>query len=84
VVLEVTPMRGTEEGVALRVHASGKGRRSSSDVMSPWESEPVQAEPDVPRCVRIRLTLDAWEPARSVTVPGGATEPYKVEVVGGT
>ncbi len=82
-VLEVTPMRGTEEGAAVRVHLSGKGRSSSSDVVGPWESEPVQPEPDVPRCVRVRLTLDPWESGRGFTVPPGGTEPYQVEALAG-
>jgi eukaryotic-like serine/threonine-protein kinase len=83
-VLEVTPLRGTEEGVSVRVHLSGRDRASPNDVTGPWESEPVMAEPDVPRCVRIRLTLDPWEPARGFVIPTGSNEPYQIEVVGGS
>ncbi|MEZ4311139.1 MAG: serine/threonine-protein kinase [Polyangiaceae bacterium] len=80
-VLEVTPLRGTEEGAAIRVHLSGKADPSSSgDVLSPWESELVQAEHDAPRCIRVRLTLDPWVTSRTFTVPNGGTEPYQVDV----
>ena len=80
-VLEVTPLRGTEEGASFRVHLSGKDRASSTDVVGPWESEPVQVTPDVPRCLRVRLTLDPWEQSRGFIVPAGGSEPYQVEVV---
>src|SRR6185295_1493243 len=59
-VLEVTPMRGTEEGAPVRVHTGGKGHESASDTMSPWSSMPVPAEEDTTRCLRVRLVYDPW------------------------
>jgi hypothetical protein len=83
-VLEVTPLRGTEEGAAVRVHLAGSGTvsptASSSDVIGPWASPPLEMEPDVPRCVRVRLALDPWATGRGSIVPSGGPETYKVQV----
>jgi serine/threonine-protein kinase len=79
-VLEVTPLRGTEEGAAVRVHTSSKGAPSSSDVPSPWVSAPLVVDTDTPRCVRVRLTLDPWVTERSSVVPAGGPEPYTIQV----
>ncbi|MBK8254277.1 MAG: protein kinase [Polyangiaceae bacterium] len=80
-VLEATPLRGTEEGAPLRIHLTGKHKPTTSDVMNPWTSEPVQVELETPRCVRLRLTLDPWDPGRGVMFPAGGPEMYKVEVI---
>ncbi len=80
-VLEVTPLRGTEEGAAIRIHVQGKGVQSASDVLGPWTSAPVTAEPDVPRCLRVRQELDPWASAHNIIIPSGGSEIYKIEVV---
>ena len=86
-VLEVTPLRGTEEAAAVRIHLSSKGqptssRAPSSDVPNPWVSAPMVVDADVPRCVRVRLALDPWVTDRSSSsiVPAGGSEPYTIEV----
>ncbi len=80
-VIEVTPLRGTEESAKVRVHVIGKGTVTSSDVVGPWTTAAVTAEPDVPRCIRVRQTLDPWVSARGNTVPAGSSESYQIEVV---
>ena len=79
-VLEVTPLRGTEEGAAVRIHLSGKGPLSASDVLGPWQSPPTQLDPDVPRCVRVRLALDPWDTTHATVVPSGGTQTYSIQV----
>ena len=80
-VLEVTPLRGTEEGAAVRIHVQGKGAQSASDILGPWTTPPVTAEPDVPRCIRVRQELDPWISAHNSIIPSGGAEIYRVEVV---
>jgi serine/threonine-protein kinase len=79
-VLEVTPLRGTEDGAPVRVHAGGKGAVTESDALTPWTSESILPEPDVSRCVRVRQVYDPWTSERSSVVPGGGNEAYVVEV----
>jgi serine/threonine-protein kinase len=70
--LEATPMRGEEAGAPVRIHLDETGRRSDSDVTSPWQSAPVAAG-GAPRCLRVRLDLDAGGSG-----PGSGV-PYVVE-----
>ncbi|MFO0587294.1 MAG: serine/threonine-protein kinase [Polyangiaceae bacterium] len=81
-VIEVTPLRGTEEGAAVRVHAIAQGTVSSTDVVGPWTTPPVMVEPDVPRCIRVKASLDPWMKIRVSDFPTGGPEPYKIELVG--
>ncbi len=80
-VIEVTPLSGTDQGAALRVHVIGKGTVTSTDVVGPWTSAPVTVEPDVPKCIRVRQTLDPWVSGRGNSVPPGSSETYQIEVV---
>jgi serine/threonine-protein kinase len=79
-VLEATPMRGTEEGAPVRVHTTRAKPVTTSDVVAPWESPPEQTEPDVPRCIKIRLVIDPWASERDKSAPVGGLETYTVEV----
>jgi hypothetical protein len=89
-VLEVTPLRGTLEEAKVRVHLTGKGTRSESDVMSPWQSPPMKpggAETTaggggdgVPRCVRAKLVQDPWTSDKAAVIPSGGNEAYVIKV----
>ena len=70
--LEATPMRGEEGGAPVRIHLDETGKRSESDVTSPWQSDPVAAD-GAPRCLRVRLDANAGG------APAGAGVPYAVE-----
>ena len=48
--LEVTPMRGDSAGAPVRVHLDEAGE--------PWQSAPIVAENEAPRCLRVRLAGD--------------------------
>jgi serine/threonine-protein kinase len=78
-VLEVTPMAGTLEGAAVRVH-TGIGKPGGIDVMSPWRSARIADEGDTPRCLRLRATGDPWAGNAAANVPAGSGEDYTVEV----
>ena len=78
--LEITPMRGAEEGAPVRVHASGAGSISATDVRSPWSSPAIPPSGDVLRCLRVRLTHDPWSSEGKGVVPSGGSEEYVVEV----
>jgi hypothetical protein len=76
-VLEVAPSRGRETGKKVRVHALGEGTTSQDDVRSPWTSAPIPAEPDVTRCLVVRLARDPWLDD-APRVPTGGPEVYSV------
>jgi serine/threonine-protein kinase len=72
-VLEATPVGG----VPVRIHAEELGKRTSTDVVGPWQSGPVAASGSAPRCLRVRLVGDPWSSGRAT--PAGSTERYVVE-----
>jgi len=72
-VLEATPIGGAP----VRIHAEERGRRTSSDVVGPWQSAPVAASAGAPRCLRVRLVGDPWASGRGA--PAGGSERYVVE-----
>ena len=41
----------------------------------------MTVEPDVPKCIRVRQTLDPWVSGRGNSVPPGSSETYQIEVV---
>ncbi len=78
VVLEVTPMDGPLEGAPVRIHTA-PGKVSETDQQSPWQSAPIPADSDAPRCLRVRVTNDP-RAGTTVVVPTGGPETYTVEV----
>lgn len=79
-VLQVTPLRGGEEGAPVRIHRGGGGKPSAVDVISPWISAPIAKEADVSRCIRVAIEKDPWSSDRTSVVPSGGSEAYVVEV----
>ena len=79
-VLEVTPMRGTTEGAPVRVHTGMSRPATATDVLSPWTSGVITADPETPRCLRVRLTSDPWAGVAAVVVPNGGGEQYVIDV----
>ncbi len=77
-VLEATPITGAGEGVPVRIHAARGSAPTTSDTQSPWQSEPLAALPDEPRCVRLRLVADPWSSAAVRLTPIGGAEHYTV------
>src|SRR5262249_55197238 len=78
-VLEVTPMRGQEEGAPIRIHLQPSGKVSASDVVNPWQSEFLPADSGGKRCLRVRITKDPWSFERVSVIPNGGSEAYVVE-----
>jgi eukaryotic-like serine/threonine-protein kinase len=79
-VLEATPILGSSEGAAVRIHTA-QGKVSSTDAMSPWESGPVEPAEGSPRCLRLNLTNDPWAGEAAGVIPRGGSEAYVVEVL---
>jgi serine/threonine-protein kinase len=78
-VLEATPMAGTLEGAAVRIH-TGIGKPGGIDVLSPWRSPRIAEDGDTPRCLRLRAAGDPWAGTAAAVVPAGSGEEYTVEV----
>ena len=61
-VLEVTPLGGAADGVAVRVHhLTAKGQATERDVRSPWTG-PATKKGDKPPCISLTLVADIWSP----------------------
>jgi hypothetical protein len=79
-VLEVTPLGGPTDGVAVRVHfAAEKGSVTERDVRSPWTGPKIK-NPKAPPCISLTLVRDVWSsPPLPRVAPAGDQE-YSVHV----
>jgi serine/threonine protein kinase len=79
-VLEVTPLGGPNDGIAVRVHhLAAKGTVSERDVKSPWTGPKIAGAATVP-CISLTLTRDVWASPPLPRVPAAGDQEYVVRV----